>query len=269
MINAARVRLAAQLGEAAAAGAFSAKRTAPVDDLQLEVHGVGQLLLPLPREQAKQLYQLGRPARFGRGEQTLLDRQVRDTQEVPKSRVKINKRRWNKTLLPVLDRLREDLGLPSGCGLRAEFHSMLVYGRGQFFVPHQDSEKADEMIGSLVVTLPSAHDGGALVVKHAGQTATYRSAKNSLSFVAFYGDCRHHVQPVRSGYRIVLTYNLVVDGDMTAPTTGVVPPEPASELARCLDEHFTTPVPGRAGSGKADPRTAWCTCSTTSTRPVA
>jgi 2-oxoglutarate-Fe(II)-dependent oxygenase superfamily protein len=253
VITAARDRLAAHLAAAAAAGAFSAKRTAPVDDLRLEVHGVGQLLLPVPREQAKQLYLLGRPARFGRGEQTLLDRQVRDTQEVPKSRVKIDKRRWNKTLLPVLDRLRKDLGLPSGCGLRAEFHSMLVYGRGQFFVPHQDSETADEMVGSLVVTLPSAHEGGALVVKHAGHTATHRSAKNSLSFVAFYADCRHHVQPVRSGYRIVLTYNLLVAGDTAAPATGEVPPESAGELARCLDEHFATPVPGRAGSGNVDP----------------
>jgi hypothetical protein len=92
-----------------------------------------------------------------------------------------------------------------------------------------------------------------LVVKHAGHTATHRSAKNSFSFVAFYADCRHHVQPVRSGYRIVLTYNLLVDGDTAAPATGEVPPESAGELARCLDEHFATPVPGRAGSGNVDP----------------
>jgi hypothetical protein len=131
VISAARDRLAACLGEAAAAGAFSAKRTAPVDDLHLQVQGVGQLLLPVPCEQAKQLYLLGRPAQFGHREQTLLDRRVRDTQEVPKSRVKIDNRRWNKTLMPVLDRLREDLGLPPGCDLRAEFHSMLVYGRGR------------------------------------------------------------------------------------------------------------------------------------------
>jgi 2OG-Fe(II) oxygenase superfamily len=123
---------------------------------------------------------------------------------------------------------------------------------GQFFVPHQDSEKADEMAGSLIVTLPSAHDGGALVVKHAGQAATYRPAKNSLSFVAFYADCRHHVQPVRSGDRIVLTYNLLVAGDTAAPATGAVPPEPAGEVAHCLDEHFATPL-ARAGSGDADP----------------
>jgi hypothetical protein len=47
----------------------------------------------VPEDQAKQLYLLGRPAPapFGRGERTLLDRRVRDTQEVPKSRFKIDK----------------------------------------------------------------------------------------------------------------------------------------------------------------------------------
>jgi len=55
------------------------------------------------------------------------------------------------------------------------------------------------MIGSLVVTLPSSHRGGALVVEHAGRAATYRPAKGRLSFVAFYSDCRHQVKPVVSG----------------------------------------------------------------------
>jgi hypothetical protein len=235
---AARDRLAARLGEAATSGAFSAQRTAPADDLHLEVDGVGDLCFPVPEDQAKQLYLLGRPARFGRGEQTLLDRRVRDTQEVPKSRIKIDKRRWARTLEPVLDQLRDDLGLPPSCELRAELHSMLVYARGQFFVPHQDSEKADGMVGSLVVTLPSSHKGGALVVEHAGQAATYRPAKSKLSFVAFYSDCRHQVRPVTAGHRIVLTYNLLVQGDTAALASDEAPPKLAGELAGCIAEHF-------------------------------
>jgi hypothetical protein len=209
-----------------------------VDDLHLEVHGVGDLCLPVPEDQAKQLYVLGRPARFGRGEQTLLDRRVRDTQEVPKSRFKVDKRRWARTLEPVLDQLRDDLGLPPSCELRAELHSMLVYGRGQLFVPHQDSEKTDGMVGSLVVTLPSSHKGGELVVEHAGQTATYRPAKSKLSFVAFYSDCRHQVKPVTSGHRIVVTYNLLVQGDTMAPASDKASAKLAGELAACIAEHF-------------------------------
>ena len=98
-------RLAALLGELTTPGAFSAQRTAPVDDLHLEVRGVGRILFPLPKEQAAQLCGVGRPAMYGRGDKTLLDPRVRDTREIPKSRVKVDKRRWARTFLPVLDRM--------------------------------------------------------------------------------------------------------------------------------------------------------------------
>ena len=177
--------LAALLGEVATPGAFSARRTAPVDDFELDVRGVGRVLLPVSAEQANQLCRVGRPATYGLGDKTLLDARVRNTWEIPISRVKLNQRRWAKAFVPALDCLRADLGLPPGCRLKAELHSMLVYGAGQFFVPHQDSEKADAMVGSLVVTLPSSFKGGALVVRHAGMSATYRSPRKSLSLVAF------------------------------------------------------------------------------------
>ncbi len=252
-MTAAGDRFAGLLSDVGSAGASSARRTARPDDLRLEVREVGPISFPVPVRQAKQLCLVGRPARFGQGEQTLLDRGVRDTWEIPKSRIKIDKRRWDQTLRPVLDGLRADLGLPSGCVLTAEFHAMLVYGPGQFFAPHQDSEKADAMIGTLVVTLPSDSQGGALVVEHAGTSVTYRSSKTSLSFVAFYADCRHQVQPVTSGYRLVLTYNLLVIGEPA--NASPVDPAVAQRLAGCLDEHFSTRVPAGYGGGDHDPPT--------------
>jgi hypothetical protein len=156
MTASARESLAVLLAAATEKAAFSASRTAPTGDLHLEVRGVGPIELPVSPTQARQLCRVGREARYGHGEQTLLDRRVRDTWEIAKSRVKIDKRRWNQTLLPVLDKLGHDLGLPSGCTVTAELHSMLVYAPGQFFVEHQDSEKNDAMVASLVVGLPSA-----------------------------------------------------------------------------------------------------------------
>ena len=243
VVTAAGERLAAVLGELASPGSFSARRTAPVGDLSVEVRGVGPLSLPVPDAQARQLCHVGRPARYGQGERTLVDPRVRDTWEIPLSRVKLDKRRWAKTLRPVLERLCHDLGLPEGCELSADLHSMLVYAPGQFFVPHQDSEKDDTMVGSLVVTLPSAFKGGGLVVEHGGERVTYRSSRTSLSFVAFFADCHHQVQPTRSGHRVVLTYNLLLRGD-TWPAASA---EPAvtDAAARCLHDHFATPRPPR------------------------
>ncbi|MGO9976539.1 MAG: 2OG-Fe(II) oxygenase [Solirubrobacteraceae bacterium] len=240
-----RQGLAALLGELEAPGSFSARRVAPPNDLHIEVRGVGALCFPVPDEQARALCQIARPARYGRGELTLLDRRVRDTWEIPASRVRIDKRRWNKTLVPILDALRNDLGLPSGSRLEAELHAMLVYARGQFFLPHKDSEKHDEMIGTLVVTLPAPFTGGGLVVEHEGQRATYRGSKAALSFVAFYADCRHEVKPVTSGHRVVLTYNLLLRRNTSEPAPSDVPPEVAEELARLLQEHFAEPPPAR------------------------
>ena len=94
-----------------------------------------------------------------------------------------------------MDDFGDELGIPPTSKLRAELHSMLVYGTGQFFVPHQDSEKDDAMMGTLIVTLPSAHTGGELVIEHAGRAVTYRASAAQLSFVAFYADCRHEVTP--------------------------------------------------------------------------
>jgi hypothetical protein len=248
----ARERLSFVLGQSTHKTSFSARRTAPASSLNVDIKGLGRLPLPVPETVAEELCRLSRPARFGRGERTLLDRAVRDTFEVPKSRLKID-RSWTKTVRPLLAELGAELGLPPGTELDVELHSMLVYSKGQFFLPHQDSEKDDDMIGSLVVTLPSSFTGGALVVRHRDQAATYRSSKSDVSLVAFYADCRHEIKPVKSGHRVVLTYNLVVRGDAQLlpdleTTTSV------DVLVAYLQEHFDTPQ-GTSGSGieMADP----------------
>lgn len=243
------------LGELGAPETFSSQRTAPAADLHLEVKGVGRIRFPVSRRQAEMLCGVGRPAPYGRGEKTLVDPKVRDTWEIPKSRVKIDRRRWKKTLAPMLDKLRDDLGLLGGGRLQAELHSLLVYAPGQFFLPHQDSEKNDEMIGTLVVTLPSSFSGGELIVEHQGEKATYRGSRKLLSFVALYADCRHEVRPVKAGYRISLTYNLILKADesMAVPSRLEPSPKTTEELTHLLGEYFTTPMPPRYDWEADDP----------------
>lgn len=242
----AREQIAALLEEVGDSATFTARRTAMADDLHLEVKGFGPLRFPIPRADAEKLCRLARPARYGKGEETLLDRQVRDTWEIPKSRVKIDRRRWNRTLLPMLESLRADLGLPAGCRMKAALHAMLVYAPGQFFLSHQDSEKADDMVGTLVVTLPSSFKGGAFVIEHQGEKVTYGATKQPLSFVAFYADCQHEVRPVKAGYRIVLTYNLMLVGDETTAASFETEPAMIDALAARLREHFETSRPSRS-----------------------
>ena len=244
----ARERLAKLLDDAEASGAFSAQILAPADALQVEVDGVGAVQTPVRAPLAKKLIAVGRPAKFGHGEQTLTDTSVRDTWEITPDLVTLDGPTWEATLGAVLDNVRDELGLPPTTKLRAELHAMLVYGKGQFFLPHQDSEKDDAMVGTLVVSLPSAHTGGELVVEHGGESVTYRTSKEEMSFVAFYADCRHQVKPVKSGYRVTLTLNLLADSETDAQGAG-----PVADLAHCLTGHFTTPAMRRYGRTNLDP----------------
>ena len=173
---------------------------------------------------------------------------MRDTWQITPDLVTLGGLAWKATLGAVLDDVRDGLGLPPTTRLRAELHAMLIYGKGQFFLPHQDSEKDDAMVGTLVVSLPSAHVGGELIVEHGGESVTYRTSKQDLSFVAFYADCRHEVKPVTSGYRVTLTFNLLADGEADAQGSGL-----AADLAGCLTEHFATPATPRYGRTDLDP----------------
>jgi hypothetical protein len=205
-----------ELARIGTSGSFASRRTATAGDLILEVQDLGRIWLPVTASTARTLCKVAKPARHGFKDETRLDRRVRDTWEVPKSRISIDEPRWKRTLLPQLDRIRRDLGLPEKCRLKAELHNMLVYAPGQFFVPHQDSEKADDMIGTLVVSLPSQFSGGAMVLEHHDEKMHIGGSNSRLTFVAFHADCRHEVRPVREGHRIVLTYNLSIEGNATA-----------------------------------------------------
>jgi hypothetical protein len=198
----------------------------PGDALRLHVADVGPVTLPVRAAQAKRLIAVARPALFGHGEETLSDTSVRDTWELTPDQVIIGGASWDAHLNAALAHLRDELGLPASSWLRAELHSLLVYGKGQFFLPHQDSEKHDDMVATLVVSLPSVHSGGELVVDDGGTERIYRGSRDDLVLVAFYADRRHEVRPVRSGYRVTLTFNLMLTGP--TPTSDAGPVERAA-----------------------------------------
>ncbi|MCL2584909.1 MAG: 2OG-Fe(II) oxygenase, partial [Streptosporangiales bacterium] len=226
----------------------STKFTVRRDALALDVEGFGRTAFPVTPAQARKLIALGQPARFGRGEETLTDPKVRDTWEIPVGLVSAT---WDPGVMEgVLTAVKDRLGLPADVELDVDLHSLLVYEPDQFFVKHQDTEKTDDMIGTLVVTLPSAYTGGDLMIGRGEDWKAYRGSKNALSVVAFYADCQHEVLKLKSGYRITLTYNLMLRGDTSSRAdsdAGAV-----GELGALLREHFSEPARTAWGSLKAD-----------------
>lgn len=91
------------------------------------------------------------------------------------------------------------------------------------------------MVATLVVLFPSRFRGGKLVIDQHGTKKEFGApAEGKISLIAFYADCHHQVEPVRFGYRVALTYNLV----MQKPKT-VTPTDNAQELSDALKAYFS------------------------------
>jgi hypothetical protein len=117
-----RDRLARVLGGSKEPGAFSAQLSVPARDVRLTVAGVGPISFPVKAPQAERVIACAGPARFGRGEQTLMDLSVRDTWEITPDRVTLTGLDWDA----ILTEVRDELGLPARARLRAEPHALLV-----------------------------------------------------------------------------------------------------------------------------------------------
>src|SRR5260370_17503581 len=96
----------------------------------------------------------------------------------------------------------------------AELYKLNVFERGGHFVPHKDTPRGSNMLGTLVVCLPSQFANGAFVVKHHGVFQTYdwghaireQAEPTRIHWAAFFGDVDHQIERVWGGLRVTLTY---------------------------------------------------------------
>lgn len=213
-------------------GDFYTSGTAEIFAPRLEVNGVGPISLPLLAVQAEQLIAAAERAPYGRGEETLVDTEVRRTWQIGADRVHIQGRHWAPTLEAIVARAAACLGVSEP--VSAELYKLLVYDAGSFFVRHRDTEKAPSMFATLVVVLPSIYTGGELIVRHRDREVQLDlrcPEPSDATFAAFYADCVHEVRPVTTGCRLALIYNLLRKGKGPAPE----PPRYEAEQARITE----------------------------------
>jgi len=175
----------------------------------IDVDGVGRIAFPIQLVQAERLVAIAETAPYGRGEKTVVDREVRRTWQVDSAKIRIGGRHWEKTLAGLVADIALGLGVSEP--VAADFYKLLVYDTGSFFVDHRDTEKAPGMFATMVLVLPSTHSGGELVIKHVGREVVLDprpEEPSEIGFAAFYADCVHEVRPVKTGCRLTLVYNL-------------------------------------------------------------
>ena len=217
---------------------FACKLQLPAEPLKLAVKAVGDIRLPVSPSRARTLIRHARQAPYGMGQETLFDTKIRNVWEIAKSKVQIDNRLWNQSLKPALEEIRLALDLPDG-KLGATLDKLLIYEAGQFFVPHRDSERSDDMMATLVVVLPSEHKGGSLIVNHKDSHKRFsiRSpASKRLTLFSFYADCTHEIKPITDGYRVALSYNL--NFTPAKPKHKEQPKHDTAELQQALKAFF-------------------------------
>ena len=182
---------------------------------QLKIKGLGELALPLCEAQAKQLIKLCHKAPYGKGTQTLVDQKVRNTWELDASCITEKNKNWQQFITKTLRQCEKELDL-QGQTLVAHPYKLLIYEKGSFFLTHQDTEKEEGMVATLIIALPSAHKGGTLTIQHHGESIAidFSQKKNLYHFQSalFYADCHHEIAPVTEGYRLNLVYNICFKG---------------------------------------------------------
>lgn len=225
-------------------GSFCASGTAPPVLPGLEMGGVGTISLPLTAAQADELKSKCEQAGYGKGEQTLVDTNVRRVWKLSPSKFSLTNSAWNNVLDEIVSKVQSELGL-EGQALTAHLYDLLLYEKGGFFLPHRDGERLDRMVATLIICLPSSYTGGELVVRHEGheQVIDFSGEEGNYQthYAAFYADCEHEVRPVRSGFRLCLVYNLTLaksKSRLGAPTRA----EHVAKLAEILRQGSAHPT---------------------------
>ena len=213
----------------------------------LIIEGIGLVGLPLDKRQVTALKKKARQAPYGKGTQTVVDTKVRRVWEIDAEEILFGNSQWKTVLKEAVDKTQDELGLKDE-KLEAHFYKLLIYEKGGFFLPHRDGEKLDRMVATLVIVLPSTHQGGELVIRHDQKEVSVDfSAKSSFNtqFAAFFADCEHEVRPVTSGVRLALVYNLTISKTtkaIKAPAIGDQITKATAVLSQWKDKLLTKPV---------------------------
>ncbi|OTA97951.1 hypothetical protein M434DRAFT_26350 [Hypoxylon sp. CO27-5] len=198
------------------ASSFSGFAPVQCHDPDIFVQDVGRIDLPLSETQAKELALKSHQAPYGKGSETIVDTSVRNTWELNPDQFEIRAPDWSKVLDAVLAYVRKKLAIRPL--ISAELYKMLLYEEGAMFKAHTDTEKVPRMFGTLVISLPSSHEGGDVIVTHQGYSQRYETSRHDMACAFWFSDVSHEVLPVKRGYRWVLTYNLAIEQSAHVPT---------------------------------------------------
>jgi hypothetical protein len=155
-------------------------------------------------------------APFGAGKRTQYDRSVRDALQLNAEGGAFRVNNFDPESAGLLKEIQRELVPHDPSPISAELYSLNVYRKDGHFAPHKDTPRGKDMIGTLVVCLPSQFERGSFVLTHRGIVQKFDWGKavaaqkeaNQLHWAAFFGDVDHQIERLWFGVRVTLTYLL-------------------------------------------------------------
>jgi predicted 2-oxoglutarate/Fe(II)-dependent dioxygenase YbiX len=229
-------KIVAELEKAKKPASFSASGAFEFGGSRISIAGIGQIKLPIRTGDIRKLCDVAVQAPYGKRSETIVDREVRDTLEIPAHHVSCSDE-FTEKLNAAVKSIASELHLEHE-RLDCELYKLLIYTKGGFFLPHRDSEKKKGMVASLVVVLPNKFNGGELIVQHDGRSFRFAfdaaRSQTKAEFVAFFADCKHEVKKVTSGVRVCLTFNLMLK-DAPKPKRSKDSPKSNAKLRKSIE----------------------------------
>ena len=154
------------------------------------------------------LHAMGDDSKVGKGSTTVLDKKVRSSKEFMSNKVK-----WAPKFLDLcVKKIGASLKKMKAGQLKdLKPHKIVIYGPGDFFSEHMDATHIPGQNMTAVVELVTEYeyegDNGSLRVAD----NWLKSKDNEVSLVVFDHDLPHEVVKIESGYRVSITFDLVVD----------------------------------------------------------
>ena len=189
----------------------------------LNIDGLGEVGFPVNTDRALEMIRFAHKAPFGKGRKTITDTKVRSAWEIDANQLSLKYTDWENFMADILQEVKAGFDIEAQT-ITASLYKLLIYEKGDFFLPHKDSEKEKGMFGTLVIGLPSTHTGGELVVQFDEREETIDfsvpASNYKIPYAAFFADCDHEIKPLISGYRVCLVYNLVQsagEGNIASP----------------------------------------------------
>jgi predicted 2-oxoglutarate/Fe(II)-dependent dioxygenase YbiX len=169
-----------------------------------------EITVPVTSADLEILKSMSTRAPYGKGFETLVDREVRDTLQISSENVEVN----DAFAQELLRELLKKMGIEEQFPVKGNLYKLLVYSENGHFIKHRDTEKEKGMFATMIIQIPceEGYEGGDLVIQHNGRRETVDlrlHCQTHLSAVLLYADCEHELKPMTKGHRVVLAYNII------------------------------------------------------------